>query len=143
MSGRFEYPFQSRYATVDGVRLHYLDEYRLPYDTPSKRAGIAAFAKLIPDHASHPNAAYIDEIRRQITGWRLPVLVIWPDGDMAWKPDEGERIARLFPQSEFPLVRNAGHYQQEDAGAEIASRMIRFLDARVKTPEGKIHDHAA
>jgi len=26
MSTRFEYPFQSRYATVDGIRLHYLDE---------------------------------------------------------------------------------------------------------------------
>ena len=118
-------------------------EYRLPHDSPSKRAGIAAFAKLIPNHAAHPNAAYIDEIRRQITRWRLSVLVIWPDGDMAWKPDEGERIARLFPQGEFHLVRNAGHYQQEDAGAEIASRMIRFLDARVKTPGENTNDHAA
>jgi pimeloyl-ACP methyl ester carboxylesterase len=26
MAARFEYPFQSRHATVDGVRLHYLDE---------------------------------------------------------------------------------------------------------------------
>lgn len=26
MTGRFEYPFPIHYATVDGVRLHYLDE---------------------------------------------------------------------------------------------------------------------
>jgi len=106
-------------------------EYRRPHDTPAKRAGIAAFAKLIPDHADHPNAACIDEIRRQLTGWRIPMLVIWPDGDMAWKPDEGQRIARLVPDSEFHLVHHAGHYQQEDAGEEIASRMIRFMDTRV------------
>jgi haloalkane dehalogenase len=112
-------------------------EYRMPHDTPAKRAGIAAFAKLIPDHANHPNAGYVDDIRKQLTGWRIPVLVIWPDGDMAWKPDEGARIASLVPESEFCLVRNTGHYQQEDAGAEIASHVIRFLDARVKSANRK------
>jgi haloalkane dehalogenase len=108
-------------------------EYRMPHDTPAKRAGIAAFAKLIPDHAAHPNADYVDALREQITGWPIPMLVIWPDGDMAWKPDEGERIASLVAGSAFHLVRNAGHYQQEDAGEEIASRMIDFLDTRVKS----------
>ena len=106
-------------------------QYRMPNDTPQSRAGIAAFAKLIPNHSAHPNAEYIDAIRKDITGWRIPMLVIWPDGDMAWKPDEGERIADLVPDSEFYLVRNAGHYQQEDAGEEIASRMIRFLSTHL------------
>lgn len=112
-------------------------EYRMPHNAASKRAGIAAFAKLIPDHAGHPNAGYIDAIRKEITGWQIPLLVIWPDGDMAWKPDEGERIAGLIPDSEFYLVRNAGHYQQEDAGEEVASRVIRFLDTRVKILDRK------
>lgn len=112
-------------------------EYRMPHDTPAKRAGIAAFAKLIPNRATHPNAGYIDAIRKEISGWRIPLLVIWPDGDMAWKPDEGERIASLIPESEFYLVRNAGHYQQEDAAEEIASCVIRFLDVRVKTGDVK------
>ena len=26
MTMRFQYPFKSHYATIDGVRLHYLDE---------------------------------------------------------------------------------------------------------------------
>ena len=107
-------------------------QYRMPHDTPAKRAGIAAFAKLIPNCATHPNAGYIDAIRKEISNWCIPLLVIWPDGDMAWKPDEGQRIAGLVPASEFYLVRNAGHYQQEDAGEEIASRLIEFLNQRVK-----------
>ncbi len=109
-------------------------EYRQPHDAPEKRAGIAAFAKLIPDSATHINAQYIDDIRREITGWNIPAMVIWPDGDMAWKPDEGERIATLIPQCEFYLVKNAGHYQQEDAAEEISLRMIRFLGERVNSP---------
>lgn len=108
-------------------------QYRMPHDRPAMRAGIAAFAKLIPNCATHPNAGYIDAIRQEITGWRIPLLVIWPDGDMAWQPDEGKRIADLVPESEFYLVRNAGHYQQEDAGEEIAARMIEFLDKRVQS----------
>ena len=107
-------------------------EYRAPHDTPARRAGIAAFAKMIPDCADHPNADYINEIRLQLTGWSIPLLVLWPDGDMAWKPDEGERIAALVPDSEFYLVRNAGHYQQEDAADEIAERILQFLQSRLK-----------
>jgi hypothetical protein len=51
---------------------------------------------------------------------------------MAWKPDEGARIAQIVPDGEFYLVRNAGHFVQEDAGAEVAARLIRFLGKRVK-----------
>lgn len=104
-----------------------MGHYFEPHDTPVKRAGIAAFAKLIPDCADHPNAAYIDEIRHELERWEIPGLVIWPDGDMAWKPDEGERIASLMPHAEFHLVRNSGHYLQEDAGAEVAQRVLSFL----------------
>lgn len=42
---------------------------------------------------------------------------------MAWKSDEGERIAQMMPCAEFHLVRNAGHYLQEDASEELAQRL--------------------
>lgn len=109
-----------------------MENYLMPHDTPAKRAGLATFPKMIPNRADHPNAAYIDEIRRGLETWNIPVTVIWPDGDMAWKPDEGARIAQMVPDGEFYLVRNAGHFLQEDAGKEVAQRLIRFLNKRVK-----------
>lgn len=105
-----------------------MENYLEPHATPEKRAAIAAFAKLIPDRDGHPNAAYIDQIRAGLERWDIPALVVWPDGDMAWKPDEGECIARLLPRAEFCLVRNAGHYLQEDAGEEVAHRVLRFFE---------------
>jgi hypothetical protein len=83
MTQRFEYPFQSHYATVDGIRIHHLDEGQGP--------------------------------------------AILSDGDMAWKPDEGARIAQLVPDGQFYLVHHAGHFLLEDAGTEVAEQMIQFL----------------
>ena len=105
-----------------------MENYCAIHDTPAKRAGLAAFPKMIPDRAGHPNATYIDQIRRELEHWDIPVLVVWADGDMAWKLDEGARIAQMVPDGEFYLVRNAGHFLQEDAGEEIAQRVARFLD---------------
>lgn len=109
-----------------------MENYSMPHDTPAKRAGLAAFPKLIPNRADHPNATCIDQIRRELETWNVPVTVIWPDGDMAWKPDEGARIAQMVPDGEFYLVHNAGHFLQEDAGGEVASRLIRFLNKRIE-----------
>jgi haloalkane dehalogenase len=109
-----------------------MENYLMPHDIPTRRAGLAAFPKMIPNRADHPNAEYIDQIRRELETWDIPVTVIWPDGDMAWKPDEGARIAQMVPDGEFYLVRNAGHFLQEDAGEEVATRLIRFLNKRIK-----------
>jgi haloalkane dehalogenase len=109
-----------------------MENYLMPHDIPTRRAGLAAFPKMIPNRADHANAEYIDQIRRELETWDIPVTVIWPDGDMAWKPDEGARIAQMVPDGEFYLVRNAGHFLQEDAGEEVATRLIRFLNRRIK-----------
>lgn len=104
-----------------------MQNYLQIHDTPEKRAGLATFPKMIPDRADHPNADYINEIRQTLAEWDVPVKVIWADGDMAWTPEEGERIARIVPNGEFYLVRNAGHFLQEDAGDEVAAEIIKFL----------------
>ena len=101
------------------------------HDTPAKRAGLATFPAMIPNHADHPNSSSINEIRQALEQWNIPVQVIWSDGDLAWKPAEGARIAQLVPDGHFYLVHNAGHFLQEDAGEEVAEVMIRFLADRV------------
>lgn len=120
-----------------------MENYLTIHDTSAKRAGLAAFPKMIPNRADHPNAAYIDQIRRELERWDIPVLVAWADGDMAWKPDEGARIAQMVPDGEFYLVRNAGHFLQEDAGEEIGQRLLRFFDTKINQRVQKpTHRHA-
>lgn len=43
------------------------------------------------------------------------------------KPDEGQKIANILLDSEFHLIKNTGHYIQEDAGEEVAELIVQFL----------------
>ena len=104
-----------------------MEQYKMPPPTAASRAGIAAFPKMIPGNDRHPNAAYISQIDSVLRNWDVPVLVMFSDGDIAFKPTEGQRIAEMVPDGRFQVVRNAGHYLQEDAGEEIAQRMVTFL----------------
>ncbi len=108
-----------------------MEQYRLPNDKAGSRAAVAAFAKAIPNHRQHENAAYTDEIRTTLEQWNVPATVIFPDGDMAWKPEEGEHIARVLQNADFHLIKNAGHYVQEDAGEEVAEKILGFLKNHV------------
>ena len=109
-----------------------MEQYKMPHPTAASRAGIAAFPKMIPGNDRHPNAAYISQIDSVLRNWDVPVLVMSSDGDIAFKPTEGQRIAEMVPDGRFQVVRNAGHYLQEDAGEEIAQRMVTFLRDEAK-----------
>ena len=109
-----------------------LGQYRMPHPTAAARAGIAAFPNMIPGNNQHPNAGYISEIDTVLRTWDVPVLVMFSDRDIAFKPTEGQRIAGMVPNGRFQVVRNAGHYLQEDAGEEIAQRIVTFLRDEAK-----------
>ena len=112
-----------------------MEQYRMPHRTAATRATLAAFPRMIPTDDRHPNADYIWGIERTLARWDIPVLVMFADKDIGFRAAEGQRIADLVPNGRFHLVRNAGHYLQEDAGEETAERMISFLrdEARAGT----------
>ena len=99
-------------------------QYMALHPTAGSRAGIAAFPKMIPTNTNHPNYEYVSEIDKTLQQWDIPVLVMFSDKDIAFKVNEGQRIANEVPNGRFQIVENAGHYLQEDAGEEIAERMV-------------------
>ena len=109
-----------------------MKQYRMPHPTTASRAGIAAFPKMIPLNTGHPNARYINEIEATLATWDIPLQVMFSDKDMLFKVKEGQRLANMVPDGRFQVVRNAGHYLQEDAGEEIAERMVTFLRDEAK-----------
>jgi haloalkane dehalogenase len=50
-----------------------------------------------------------------------PALIVWPDGDVAFRAPERERWEALFADHETVVLENCGHYIQEEAPEEIVA----------------------
>jgi haloalkane dehalogenase len=67
-------------------------------------------------------------VRERLKRWEKPALVLFSDSDPIFSTRAADRLAERIPGA-FPAetVANAGHFLQEDAGEEIAARIVRFL----------------
>jgi haloalkane dehalogenase len=105
--------------------------YDAPFPTPESKTGVLMFPELVPDSDEHPSAAAMLAVREQLTHWDKPTLVFFGDSDPIFSPRVAERLAALIPGAVLqPPIEGAGHFLQEDAGAEVGQRIARWL----KTP---------
>jgi haloalkane dehalogenase len=102
--------------------------YDAPFPVPESKAGVLAFPELVPTELDHPSAAPMLEVCAALRRWERPTLVLFSDSDPIFSPGAAEQLADLIPGAgPAELVVGAGHFLQEDEGAEIAERIIRFL----------------
>jgi haloalkane dehalogenase len=102
--------------------------YDAPFPTPESKAGMLAFPELVPTEIDHPSAAAMVEVNEALKRWERPTLVLFSDSDPIFSTGVAERMAARIPgagPAEF--VAGAGHFLQEEAGEEIATRIVRFL----------------
>lgn len=116
-----------------GCRRPMSDEVRAAYDAPfpddSYCAGPRAMPGLVPtspdDPASAANRAAWETLSRSQT----PMLVAFSDGD----PITGamgpilQRQMRGAAGIDHPVIADAGHFLQEDAGPDLAAAIVDFL----------------
>jgi len=118
-----------------GCRRPMSDRIRAGYDAPfpdeSFKAGPRAMPGLVPitpdDPASAANRAAWAVLTRSAT----PVLVAFSDGDPitgAMRPIL-ESVLPGAQGREHPTITGAGHFLQEDAGAELAAHIVDFIAA--------------
>jgi haloalkane dehalogenase len=102
--------------------------YDAPFPTPESKAGVLAFPEHVPIEPEHPNNAPLMAIREALALWEKPALVLFGDSDLIFAPEIAEGIADWIPGAlPHELVVNAGHFVQEDAGEEVAARIVEFL----------------
>jgi haloalkane dehalogenase len=117
-----------RTACVRGLSDEVAAAYDAPFPAPESKAGPLMFPEQVPTEADHPNTAPLLAIREALRSWEKPVLVLFGDSDPIFPPEVAERIAELIPGAlPAETIANAGHFVQEDAGEEVAARILRFL----------------
>jgi haloalkane dehalogenase len=104
--------------------------YDAPFPAPEAKAGALAFPELVPTTPEHPSAAAMLRVRDALSRWEKPTLVLFSDADRVFSPSDAERLAELVPGAPpAEIVAGAGHFLQEDRGAEVAERLVRFLSS--------------
>jgi haloalkane dehalogenase len=117
-----------RTAAVRGLADEVVAAYDAPFPTPQSKAGVLAFPEQVPTEPEHPNTAPLLAIHEALRSWEQPALVLFGDSDPIFRPEVAEAISRLIPGAlPAELVENAGHFVQEDAGEEVARRIVEFL----------------
>jgi haloalkane dehalogenase len=102
--------------------------YDAPFPVPEAKTGLLMFPELVPTELDHPSAPAMLAVREQLRRWDKPTLVLFSDSDPIFSPRVAERLAELIPGAlPAETVANAGHLLQEDAGEEVARRIVDFL----------------
>jgi haloalkane dehalogenase len=118
---------------ASGCRRPLSDAVRAAYDAPfpddTYCAGPRAMPGLVPTTPDDPAAAANRSAWKALSASETPMLVAFSDGDPITGAMAGifRREMRGAQGIEHPVIADAGHFLQEDAGEELAAAIVTFL----------------
>ena len=103
--------------------------YNAPFPDARYQAGPRAMPLLVPTQPDDPASLANRDAWTRLSGWNRPFLVAFSDGDPITGP-MAPVFQRVVPGAagvEHPVIADAGHFLQEDAGAELGAAIAGFI----------------
>jgi len=94
-----------------------VDHYRRPLGDADGRGRVQLFAKEVV--GATPLFEELEQRLPALTD--RPALIVWVQGDIAFRQDAKRRFEQLFPHHSTIDVRGAGHHVMDDASDEVVS----------------------
>lgn len=104
--------------------------YEAPFPTTAYKAGAVAWPLMVPLEREQPVAAEMRKTREVLSRWEKPALIMFSDNDPILGGAHAffrEMIPSAKKQPEIN-IRGAGHFLQEEKGAEIAQHILAFME---------------
>ena len=111
-----------------------LAAYKAPFPGKKYKTGAKAFPKLVPGKPNDPGVAQMKKARKVLSEWQKPALVLFSDKDNIMSGLENF-FYKLIPTSteqEKIIIKDAGHFLQEEKGEEIATYIDKFIKGELK-----------
>ncbi|MBT8294987.1 MAG: alpha/beta fold hydrolase [Gramella sp.] len=123
-----------KFASFGKISKEVRKAYDSPFPAKKYKDGMKAFPLLVP---SSPHAEGVDRMKKArevLSKWKKPALIIFSTKDPVFSGME-KFFAKLIPscQDRQPIIiKDAGHFLQEEKGSEIAQHIHDFISANGK-----------
>lgn len=103
-----------------------LEAYRAPFRRSGDLEGTHVFPACITE-----SRAFLHDVFDGLGAFNgEDVLIVWPDRDIAFRPQELARWREVWPDAAVHEVARCGHFLWEEAGAEAAAAIARWAKGR-------------
>ncbi len=125
-----------QYASHNKLPKEVIDAYNAPFPNKKHKSGAVAFPLLVPAHPNDPAVEPMQKARNTLSSWNKPALVMFSDKDKVLGGLE-KFFYKLIPTANDQqkiIIKNAGHFLQEEKGEEIAAYISKFMkdELRIK-----------
>lgn len=116
-------------GTARGMAGEAIAAYDAPFPDESYKAGARAFPMLVPASPEDPAAPAQHAAWQSLRKFDKPFLTCFSDKDIIMRGGEAifkKRVPGAAGQDHF-ITQNASHFLQEDAGPELAEKLVAFV----------------
>jgi len=106
-----------------------LQAYDIPFPNKKHKDGAKSFPSLVPSKPSDEGVERMNKAREILSKWNKPALVLFSDKDKIMYGLE-KFFYKLIPtvkDQERIIIKDAGHFLQEEKGEEIAAYIDQFI----------------
>jgi pimeloyl-ACP methyl ester carboxylesterase len=107
--------------------------YHHVFDEPESDGVVLTWPRTIPMREGDRGSADMKEIERRLPELAsTPTLLLWAPEDNVFPIEYANRMKELLPHAEGPvLFDRAGHFRQDDRGADLVAAIVPFIDRAV------------